>query len=566
MKSKFTFLSFFNPFRKSLFIIFPVMAFSFNTTIAQCWQWATGLGGINMETPTSIAVDPYGHMAITGEFMGTAVFGTHELVATSGRDVFTVLLDSTGTVLNAMAGVGDGLENIGKGVTSDAQGNVFVAGNFMGTITFGDVSLVSEGDWDIFIVKYDAGGNLLWAKRAGGTSEILVKDIAVDTEGNCHLIGDFYDAASFGDKTAYSTYAQDVFTVKYDADGNALWAANSGSISSDIGQGIAVDDAGNVYIAGYFQSEFIFGGIPYSTSGNRDVFIAKMDKDGTPIWAKVGGGSNNDFLSKIAVDADGNNVFVTGEFESYTADIDGIILTNTNQSVPRRDVMLLNFDSQGDARWGISAGSAEHDYSNDVTLDDNGDVYITGIYKDAITFGTTTLTNSDLFIAKYDSTGNSLWAKASTYNTALAASNSIATFKDRPIIAGDFVAGSGPPIAVFDNDTIISNGSLDVFLARVGPPCNEAVTTGIESLNYSDAGFEVYPNPFSQELNIRSNEKLRSLDVSMYNSQGQQIIFNQVHNVENFTVPTEQLPAGVYFLNVKSGDAIQSIKVVKVGK
>jgi len=218
MKSKFTFLSFFNPFRKSLFIIFPVMAFSFNTTIAQCWQWATGLGGINMETPTSIAVDPYGHMAITGEFMGTAVFGTHELVATSGRDVFTVLLDSTGTVLNAMAGVGDGLENIGKGVASDAQGNVFVAGNFMGTITFGDVSLVSEGDWDIFIVKYDAGGNLLWAKRAGGTSEILVKDIAVDTEGNCHLIGDFYDAASFGDKTAYSTYAQDVFTVKYDAD------------------------------------------------------------------------------------------------------------------------------------------------------------------------------------------------------------------------------------------------------------------------------------------------------------------------------------------------------------
>ena len=61
-----------------------------------------------METPTSVAVDPYGHMAITGEFMGTAVFDTHTLVATSGRDVFTVLLDSTGKVLNAMGGVGDG--------------------------------------------------------------------------------------------------------------------------------------------------------------------------------------------------------------------------------------------------------------------------------------------------------------------------------------------------------------------------------------------------------------------------------------------------------------------------
>ena len=122
MKSKFTFLSFFNPFRKSLFIIFPVMAFSFNTTIAQCWQWATGLGGPDFESVTSLAVDPYGHMAITGEFIGTAVFGAHTLVSSTGRDVFTVLLDSAGAVLNAMGGVGDGTANIGAGVAADAHG------------------------------------------------------------------------------------------------------------------------------------------------------------------------------------------------------------------------------------------------------------------------------------------------------------------------------------------------------------------------------------------------------------------------------------------------------------
>jgi hypothetical protein len=566
MKSKFTFLSVSNPFRRTLFILIPVMAFSFNLTRAQCWQWATGLGGATMETPTSLAVDPYGHMAITGEFMGTAVFDTHTLVATSGRDVFTVLLDSTGTVLNAMGGLGDGPENIGTGVAFDANGNCFITGNFTGTIVFDDVTLESAGSGDIFIVKYNASGNLLWANQAGGTSEILVNDIAVDSKGNCLITGDFYDSAIFGDKTAYSTYAQDVFIVKYDPDGYALWAASCGSTSSDLGTGIAVDNTGNVYIAGYFQSEFIFGGIAYGTEGNRDVFVAKMDKDATPLWATVGGGSYNDFFGKIAVDTAGNNVYVTGEFESYTADIDGIILTNMNQSVSRRDIMLLNFDSQGSARWGLSTGSAEHDYLNDVTLDDNGDVYITGIYKDAITFGTTTLTNNDFYIAKYDSTGNSLWAKGSTYNTALAASNSIATFKNRPVIAGDLVAGTGPPIAVFDNDTIISNGSLDVFLARVGPPCNEADPTGIDLLNETDAGFEVYPNPFSQELNIHSIVKTRSLDVGIYNTQGQLVLFNQVHNVESFTIDTGHLPAGIYFVNVKSGDAVQSIKMVKVGK
>lgn len=542
-----------------------LMAFTLNPTFAQCWHWATGLGGINMETPTSLAVDPYGHMAITGEFMGTAVFGSESIVATSGRDVFTVLLDSSGTVLHAMGGVGDGPENIGNGVAADPAGNVFVTGNFTGTIVFGDVSLVSEGSGDIFLVKYDASGNLLWAKRAGGTSEILANDIAVDAEGNCIIIGEFYGTANFGDKQTISTSAQDVYIAKYDPDGNALWASSCGSLGYDHGAGIAVDQAGNVYITGNFQSEFIFGGIAYGSAGNRDVFVAKMDKDATPVWATIGGGSNNEFLHKIAVDKRGNHVYVTGEFESYTADIDGITVTNANQSVPRRDIILFNFDSQGSARWGIRAGSAEHDYSNDVTLDDNGDVYITGIFQDAITFGTTTLSTDDLFIAKYDSAGNALWAKATTYNTALAASKSIAAFKNRPIIAGDFVAGPAPPIAVFDNDTIVSNGSIDVFLARVGPPCNETVT-GIDLRSYTDAGLDVYPNPFSQELNIQGIEKSGSLNVSLFSSNGQLVLQKEFNNLERVTIATSHLPDGIYFLNLRSGESVQSIKVVKMEK
>jgi len=565
MKSKFTFLRFSTPFRKLLYITIVVQIFSITPTTAQCWQWATGLGGADMETPTSITVDPNGHMAITGEFIGTAVFGAQTLVANSGRDVFTILLDSTGAVLNAMGGVGDGPENIGNGVASDANGNVFITGNFTGTIMFDHVTLVSAGSGDIFIVKYDGNGSLLWAKQAGGASDIKANDIAVDNAGNCVIIGEFYNTASFGDKMAISSSAQDVFTVKYDVDGDALWAVNCGSTSSDIGTGVAIDDAGNVYIAGYFQSEFIFGGQAFNTAGNRDVFVAKMDSDGNPLWAKVGGGSNNDFFNKIAVDARGNHIYVTGEFESYTADIDGLTLTNTNQSVPRRDIMLLNFDSQGSVRWGVSTGSAEHDYSNDVTADNHGDAYITGIFEDAIIFGTTTLTDSDLYIAKYDSSGNSLWAKSSTYNTAGAASNSIITYKNRPVITGDFIAGSASPIAVFGTDTLISNGSIDVFLARVGPPCNIEVT-GIDLRSYADSGFDIYPNPFSKELNFRSDKNAGSMDISMYNSQGQLILHNLVHNVESFTLPTLQIPSGIYFLNVKTGASVQFLKVIKLEK
>jgi len=133
---------------------------------AQCWQWASRTGGTDMENPTALSVDPNGHTAVCGEFMGTAIIGSSTLTATAGRDVFTAIIDSSGTVIKGMAGVGNGSQNIANGVASDVNGNIYVTGNFEDTIIFDNVTLISEGYSDIFIVKYDASGNLLWAKTS----------------------------------------------------------------------------------------------------------------------------------------------------------------------------------------------------------------------------------------------------------------------------------------------------------------------------------------------------------------------------------------------------------------
>ncbi|KPL13221.1 MAG: hypothetical protein AMS26_15270, partial [Bacteroides sp. SM23_62] len=352
------------------------------------------MGGVNFENPTSISVDPNGNSAITGEFMGTAIIGGDTLTASSFRDVFTAIVDSNGVVLRGMAGVGDGVENIGTGIASDTSGNIFITGNFTGTITFGDVPLESGGLGDIFIVKYDGTGNLLWARRAGGGSNIYANDIAVDPAGNCYIIGEFYDSASFDGHVVYSTIADDVFTAKYDTDGNAVWAESCGGLSGDWGTGVAVDSLGNVFIAGYFQSQFVFNEIAHSSEGNRDAFVAKYDASGTPQWAVTGGGSGNDWFNKVAVDAAGSNIYATGEFESVSALIGGITLQNANISPPRRDVLLMSFDAGGTAQWGIRAGSMEHDYANDVTVGGSGDVYITGTFNDTIVFDDITLVNN----------------------------------------------------------------------------------------------------------------------------------------------------------------------------
>jgi hypothetical protein len=497
--------------------------------------------------------------------MGIAIIGGDTLRASSFRDVFTAIMDSNGVVLKGMAGVGDGVENIGTGIASDTSGNIFITGNFTGTITFGDVALESGGLGDIFIVKYDGTGNLLWARRAGGGSNIYAHDIAVDPAGNCYIIGDFYDSASFDGNVVYSTIADDVFTAKYDPDGNALWAESCGGLSGDWGTGVAVDSLGNVFIAGYFQSQFIFNDITYSSEGNRDAFVAKYDASGVPQWAVTGGGSGNDWFNKVAVDAAGSNIYVTGEFESVSALIGGITLQNANISPPRRDVLLMSFDAGGTAQWGIRAGSMEHDYANDVTVDGNGDVYITGTFNDTIVFDDIMLVNNsgDLYLAKFDPSGKAMWAKQPEANTALGESISVTAYGNRPLIAGGLVAGMGPPILVFDNDTLISNGSTDAFVAKIGPPCD--VATGLVDHFDNPISLVVYPNPFQDMLSIRMDGGVQGLlDLKLYNLQGGLVLSERYYGDENIRIRTDHLPTGIYFMHLRIGNSIQSVKLVKM--
>lgn len=558
-------------FRKNLIggklaALLLILSFQFSTfqLSAQCWQWAVRTGGTSLENPSSITVGPNGHSAITGEFMGSAIIGNDTLVATNNRDVFTAILDSNGVVLKGMGGVGDGINNISNGIASDINGNIFITGNFTGTITFDNVSLVSEGLGDVFVVKYDPSGSLLWARRGGGVDNIYANDIAVDQTGNCYIIGEFYETASFDDQNILSTISLDVFTVKYDPSGNALWAKSCGSMSSDIGSGVAVDNLSNVYITGYFQSEFIFNDIPYTSSGNRDVFVAKYNALGVPQWATVGGGSANDFFNKIAVDGN-DNVFVTGEFESNSFTIDGITLQNINIS-PRRDILLVSFNASGDTQWGIRAGSIGHDYANDVTVDGNGDVYITGIFNDTIVFDGTTLINNsgDLYIAKYNSLGTVLWAKKPTQNNTGAESRSIVAFQNKPLITGGFPAGSGSIDVIFGHDTLISNGSLDTFVSKIGPPCSDG-TTNVQDHVEKSISLTVFPNPFNELLNIKVDSKMKGLlDLKLYNLQGALIFSNKYDSNESIIIQTDHIPSGVYFLQLKNSESIQSIKIVKI--
>jgi hypothetical protein len=278
------------------------------------WLWAKKAGGTDSDYGYGIAVDASGNSYVTGYFYSaTATFGSTTLTNNGFANIFIAKLDSSGNWLWAKNAGYSGCGTSGNGIAVDASGNIYVTGDFSGSATFGSITLTSNGDSDIFIAKLDSSGNWLWAKNAGGTDYDYGQGIAVDASGNSYVTGYFYDSATFGSTTLTNNGVYDIFIAKLDSSGNWLWAKNAGGSSNDSGNGIAVDASGNSYVTGYFDSNATFGYTTLTSNGDDDIFVTKLDSSGNWLWAKKAGGTDYYEGCGIAVDASGNS-YITGFF------------------------------------------------------------------------------------------------------------------------------------------------------------------------------------------------------------------------------------------------------------
>ncbi|HOZ01354.1 MAG TPA: PKD domain-containing protein, partial [Candidatus Syntrophosphaera sp.] len=277
------------------------------------WLWAVRAGGVDFDFGRGIAADGAGHALLTGYFEGTATFGPYTLTSSGNFDIFIAKLDEGGNWLWAVQ-AGGSLPDYGYGIAADGAGHACLTGEFQGSAAFGPSTLTSSGSTDIFAAQLDSNGNWLWAVRAGGTGADTGYGIAVDTAGNACLTGQFRGSAAFGPSTLTSSGSTDIFAVKLDTDGNWIWAVRAGGTGSDTGNGIAVDTAGNACLTGQFEGGAAFGPYTLTSGGSSDIFAAKLGANGSWLWAVRAGGTGEDIGNGIAVDTLGN-ACLTGYFE-----------------------------------------------------------------------------------------------------------------------------------------------------------------------------------------------------------------------------------------------------------
>ncbi len=289
--------------------------------------------------------------------------------------------------------------------------NSIEVGYFTGLASFNGTNLGSAGFSDIFITKHAPNGNFLWVKQLGGSGEERAVSVSLDANGNIFITGHFWGSFEFGGTTYTSFGQEDAFIAKLDPAGNPIWFVQEGGSSSDLAFSIEVDINGNPVITGEFNGVSTFGATVL-TAVQEDVFIAKYNgATGNMIWVQQG---TADFSDRgIAVCTDENaNVYVTGQFS------DTITFDQTHDYNLFNGVYVIKFDPAGNELWFRVIAGGLTNIAYDITADHTGNIYLTGDFTGGLQFLAPineSLINPHyykIFVAKLTTGGNFVWAKA----------------------------------------------------------------------------------------------------------------------------------------------------------
>ncbi|WP_437539531.1 hypothetical protein WME79_24410 [Sorangium sp. So ce726] len=344
-----------------------------------------------------------------------------------------------------------------------------------------------------FVAKFDHGGSHIWSKSF---DEVHVVSVAADGEDNVYIAGYTSQDVDFGGGTLSVGDGTALFVVKLDSDGDHVWSKVYGGVDVFDSAGvnsIAVDSAGDVYIAGYY-SYYLTIGLDTSWADTLDAFLVKLDgADGSPVFGKFFGVPYGTMAASfgVAVDPD-DSVVVSGTYSgtvnfggsSFTANSGGPWIIDFNKG----DAFLAKFESDGDHLWSNSFGDDDYAGANEVAIDGAGNIVVIGDFGGSVDFGSNTATLTDpwssdmnVFLAQFSAAGVDQWSDGYG-GTGWDEGRGVAV--DSAGNVSVVVASSGA--VNFGGSTLTSAGNMDIFVAHF-----DDAGAHDWSNNYGDSSYQV---------------------------------------------------------------------------
>jgi len=325
----------------------------------------------------------------------------------------------------------------------------------------------------------------------GGAGSDSIEGIAVN--GNSFYLGGYFgDSIAFHQNSISTSSGTDAFLAKYVQNSGYTWVktfSNTGSSAI-----LDVSSKNNyVYITGHFSGTITFGSTTLTSNGSNDIFIAKLSLDGDTQWAKSYGGPHNDSSLSIAIDAN-ENIYLGGYFNGNNNETITIGNDTYTTSAPTTssysDGLIIKLNSSGVFQWSRAFQSSYNTNVNDIVVDQNNNVYITGAYRGTTDFGGTTLSyvsgNGFFYLAKYDQSGNYQFAKGYGSNGNEQGFGIDINSSGEILVVGSFGNSDVSNYSVdFGNGNLISNGSSDILILKFDSNGNT-----LNSINFGGSSSE----------------------------------------------------------------------------
>jgi len=443
------------------------------------------------------------------------------------NDAWVVKIDNNGTKQWQKSLGGTKSDRISS-IKQTVDGGYIMAGS--SNSNDGDVS-GNRGDYDFWIVKLDNNGSIQWQKSLGGKSNDSAIDIQQTSDNGFIVVGDTYsdNSGMFPGDVSGNHGGQDLWVVKLDNNGTIKWQKCLGGSEIEFASYIQQTSDGGYILGGYTAS--INGDVTSNYGG--DGWIVKLNSDGTIQWQRTLGSTYNDVVKSIKQTSDGGYIVA-----STVAKGDGDVLVHYGNN----DIWIVKLDSNGAIQWQKTFGGIQFDQVSSIELtSDNG--YILAASSNSIDKDVTgNHGSSDYWVVKLNSNGALQWQKSlggSTLDTAYSIKQ---TLDGGYIVAGISNSNNG--------DVTGNHGLQDYWIVKLNP----------ENLSINEIASKntvLVENPVKDLLKIHSKEKITSLQ--LYSIDGKLI---KTSNSQNVSV--KELSKGVYILKIElENGKVISEKIIK---
>jgi hypothetical protein len=523
------------------------------------WTWVNSINGNSSQIgPAKIAAKPSGGFLITGSFSGTQMFGTISLTAAGAKDAYLANYDNLGNCLWATK-FGSPLSNTtAKAIAIDGMGNAYIAGTYTDTMVVGGTTLPPYGVIDMFLIKVDQSGTPIWSKRCGGQGADNATALAIDNADNVYMGGTFFFKAYFDtDSIGNNILHENIVIAKYSASGQLQWLKDAGGMQDDACTGLSVSN-NRLYMTGNISgSSCIFA--PNSVSAaNTDGFIAKYNlSTGMNLWVKKAGGPQNDNSTGLGTDQFGN-AYMVGNIIQNCSFGNGIVINAGNFD----QMYIAKYDSLGNCLWAKKGGNpGVPNSAGGIVTDINGASMLLGSFKGTATFSPFNITstgNEEACFVKYSPNGTCQYAlKAGGAGSDFAYSG--AWLPANELV----VTGTYQSTATFGTITINTppGASYATFLGYL-----PGTAAAIESNNGDGANFIVGPNPASNTLNVNFTGFLNAKNAELINATGQSVLTQSIaKNETKLVLNVSDLQAGYYIVKINNDNTYitKSIQIIK---